>query len=94
MLGQVKSRSFDVTPKRTPRLSTSFLRQTKNFRSPALHLLSFSYNLTFVEKISHTGPRNFDKTIVSVEITDKQIKGRASKVFCLGYQAIVLCVKK
>ena len=84
MLGQVKSRSFDVTPKRTPRLSTNFLRQTRNFRSPALHLLSFSYNLTFVEKISHTGPRNFDWPLYRSKLRTNKLKAGHLKFLVCG----------
>ena len=57
MFCRMKSRIFDATPKRRPHLSTNFLRRTRNFRCTALHFLAFPNKLTFVEEISHTGPR-------------------------------------
>ena len=57
MFCRMKSRIFDATPERRPRLSTNFLRRTRNFRCTALHFLAFPNKLTFVEEISHTGPR-------------------------------------
>ena len=70
MFRWMKLRIFDATPKRSPGLSTNFLRQTRNFRCPALHFLSFVGKLIFVRNTSHTGPREL--TYVNLSINDRK----------------------
>ena len=49
----MRSRIFNATQKRIPRLSTNFFRRTRNFGSPALHFLSYIDKLT---QVSSRGP--------------------------------------
>jgi hypothetical protein len=60
MFRHMKLRIFDAKPKQMPRLSNNFSRQTRNFRCPGLHFLSFPDKLTIVEKFHTPGPMNLN----------------------------------
>ena len=75
---------FDDTAKPKPCLTTNFLSRTRNVLLPYPIFFVVCRQIDICQKNSHTGPRK----------KKGKIKGRASKVFCPGYQVIVCSVEK
>ena len=76
----IKSRIFNAMQKQTPRLSTNFLRQTRNFLVPCP---SFSIVYRQIDIIEFTGPGVWSVSD-KYQFADKRqkMKGRAPKVSC------------
>ena len=84
MFRRMKLRIFDATTKRTPGLSTNFSRQTRNFRCPALHFLSFADKLTL---LSSRGP------VCEVFLTNVNLSGKDKKIRA-GHLKFLVRLKK